>query len=150
MTQIPYFGIGSATRVFMTVLLFTPAMGLWDTMHPFTKGSMKMKEITDLAETWNDDYFIADTGQFLTLPLSAAFVISLGVLVLHLTASSLLIGGHTRTGRAGTLMRGIYTIVCVPLFIDWEEVFWSSYDSEGGPQFNTADDGETGIVARWL
>ena len=42
---IPYFAIGSATRVFMAVLLFTPAMGLWDTMHLFTKVHMITKEL---------------------------------------------------------------------------------------------------------
>ena len=35
-------------------------------------------------------------------------------------------------------MMGVYTVVCVPLFVDWEEIFWSSYDIEKEPEFQNA------------
>ena len=89
-----------------------------------------MKEITGLAGTWNSAYVIKDISHFMTLTRGMAFAIFMGVLVLHLIISSLIIQAHTRTGRARTFMRGIYTIVCAPLFVDWEEIFRSVYNVE--------------------
>ena len=99
---------------------------------------MRMRENTDLATEWNRKYLIDDIGQFVTLPLGTCFVISLAVLVSHLTASFFFIRAHSIAGMARTCMMGVYTVVCVPLFIDWEEIFWSSRNTEGEPgwQFN--------------
>ena len=116
----------------MIILLFTPALGLGDTMHLFTKGSMKMKGTTEFAKTWNSNYFIEDISDFLTFPLSIVFLISVGVLVLHLTASSFFIRPHLKDGWAATLRKGVYTIICVPLFLDWEEIFW--YENPNGSE----------------
>ena len=140
----PYFGIGTATRIFMIILLFTPALGLFDTMHLFTKGSMKMKGTTEFAKTWNTNYFIEDISNFLTFPLSIVFLLSVGVLILHLTASSFFIRPHLKDGVAANLRKGVYTIICVPLFIDWEEIFWSAYHHENSNGSETTNETESG------
>ena len=62
--------------------------------------------------------------------------------MMHLTTSSFLIRAHSTMGRARTFIWAIYSIVCVPLFIDWEEIFWSNYDSERVPEFQEEADTE--------
>ena len=36
-------------------------------------------------------------------------------------------------------MMELYSIICVPVFIDWEEIFWTSNESKREPEFHKSN-----------
>ena len=132
---VVYNGIGAATRVFMVVLLLTPALGLMDTQNVFARGSMEMQSLADRTSNfkWNDKdgYRLkSEIDDFLILPLGSGMWILLVVIVSHLTAATVFL--HKDGGCVRQFMRGIRTIVVVPLFCcDWEEIYRSPRSAKG-------------------
>ena len=131
---VVYNGIGAATRVFMVVLLLTPALGLKGTQNVFARGSMEMQSLAGRISNFKWNYkgyrLTSEIDDFLILPLESGMWILLVVVVSHLTASFVFL--HKDGGCIRRYMRGIHTIVAVPLFCcDWEEIYRSHRNAKG-------------------
>ena len=135
----PYFAIGSMTRLFMVLMIFTPFIGLFDTMHYYTKGKMRMppenqwflyKPESNLSyyDLWEENYRIKKCSDFFCIPSNVGIGIILGFLILHLIVSFFLLLPFNKTGRRKLkqIIQGIWTLISVPLFCDWEYLYRQS------------------------
>ena len=132
---IPYYLIGSASQIFRVLLIFTPLMGLFDTMHHYLKGIMEMENINLMYEPllnltytqlWNNHYRLREFNEFFSLPSVVYFVICGGCVILHLSASNIFLRPFCKKlgdGWVRISMRTVVTLVNIPLFCDWEEFF---------------------------
>ena len=139
---IPYFAVGVVTRLFAALLLLTPDLGLFDTMHHYTKGRLEMDRNSGYAimfdpdenisfyELWDDNYRMRTFGSFMNVPPNFSIAIAASIFAAHLIVSFfLLLPLYKRSGDGPTrrFLRGIFTFVNVPLFCDWE-VFYRESD----------------------
>ena len=132
-----YSGIGAATRLFMVVIVLTPALGLMGTQNVFARGSMEMQSLADKISNfkWQTDRthgrLTAEIDEFLLLPSESGMWILLLVLLSHLTAASVFL--QRDGGWFKRLMHGVRTIIVVPLFsCDWEEIYKSHLNAQDG------------------
>ena len=139
-----YFAIGTMMRLFMIMLLFTPILGLFDTMNHYTKGNIEsspaeqhigfgvdiMYDITTTyPQHWNKNYWIPRYNQFFSMSTYAPFAILTTILVMHLLACFMFtwpLYKKSGDGIVRRFMRGIHTLCNVPLFCDWEEFYRNS------------------------
>ena len=135
-----YFAIGTMMRLFMIMLLFTPVLGLFDTMNHYTRGKMEMEDTfvrivydplpqQTYGQLWNDNYIIKEYNHFFSMPTYVPFVIVIAILAVHLVARFIFtwpLYKKSGDGIVRRFMRGIHTLCNVPLFCDWEEFYRSS------------------------
>ena len=140
---IPYYAICVSTRLFVTLLLFTPDLGLFDTMHHYTKGRMPMfstlvrtidviyepdNNITFI-QHWESNYRLGKFNDFLSIPSNFSIYISVGTFIMHLIAAFMFLQPLFKRSGDGIVrrfMRGILTLVSAPLFCDWEAFYEES------------------------
>ena len=128
---LTYFTMGSSVRVIAAVLLFTPFLGLFDTMSNFRLAKIEFSAdeqvfgeaengtALSLREDWNQ-YYIKDLEKFLMVPTFTPIIYILVVVAAHLGIACLLLR-ETEKSKVRLFQLGIFTLVCPPIFADWEE-----------------------------
>merc|ERR1712241_1100573 len=128
-------------RLFMIMLLFTPILGLFDTMNHYTRGKLYLAidEVNIIMydpdanltykQHWNNNYRINEYNQFFSMSSYVPFAIMSIILAMHLFATFILtlpLYKKSGEGVVRRFIRGFHTLCNVPLFCDWEEFYRNS------------------------
>ncbi len=128
---LAYFGLGTIARLFATIRFFTPLLGLFNVLKLAETGMMPASahtvydvnattnEVTSLAEAWGEirasslsDLFSGSAVNYLYLSIPPILIL------FHLLA--MLTIWKCFTIKSG-YWEVLYTFVCPPLFVDWEQ-----------------------------
>jgi hypothetical protein len=138
-----YFVIGMSGRLLHIILFFTPLLGLFDTNYHSVLGRLTAAEMVNgdnkimyllfdyidnnqaifFHETWHK-ISIKETGLFdfsLTL-----FLFMFATITFHLVTGVIIklkANRHRKERTTTTICQTIYTLLCPPLFLDWEEIY---------------------------
>jgi hypothetical protein len=138
-----YFVIGMSGRLLSTILFFTPLLGLFDTNYHGVLGSVKPKmylpsvkkkmgllfDYIDnnkpilFADAWVKK-IITETELF-KLPLTL-FLFIIAVIIFHLVTGvsiKLKVNKHSKEKTTTKILQTLYTLLCPPLFLDWEGIY---------------------------
>lgn len=128
------------------ILLFTPTLGIFDTMHHAKMGSMsviKGNRTFDYSENGSPISFekawgqfkLNDSTKFFSMPIFLVVCVLLCIFLFHTIASALLHKlARAMSENSGLkpglsfkyAMEGLQTFLTPPLHLDWEEFFISS------------------------
>ena len=135
---IPYYSLGSLTQIFRIIVIFTPFLGLFDTMHHYLKGNLLMDNISIMYEPllnvtytqlWSNKYYLNEFVEFFSMPFSCCMLILIGVFGIHLLTSYILLlplNKKSTDGHLRQIMQGTLTLINIPLFCDWEKILRDS------------------------
>ena len=125
-----YFLFSSIIRVFAVVILFTPLLGLFDTMshlklskYNFYVSPLRVFDVgidgrlQMLDATWNNTNIDI---QELTVPGTTAIIALPIIVAIHLACGCFLLKPLQRH-KGRLFLQSIFSLVCTPIFADWEE-----------------------------
>ena len=127
-----YFCAGAAARVLAVVLLFTPSLGLFDALYHFKLGQLDQDNnaahdvlqndtIVTVKEAW-EKLKIGQLSEFVPVPHILPFALISVVVAVHLAAGCCLLAPLQRSeSRLRLFLQSVFTLVCPPVFADWEE-----------------------------
>ena len=136
-------------RVFALSLLFTPSLGLFNTLHHGRMAALLVSnertgdafdyagnQKISLQEAWNQ-FKIDDSSEFADIPALAVLAMMFTMLIFHLFASACILKVIFKSQNISVLaLDGFYTIISPPLHYDWEF-------------FSLTNKGEDGVVKCW-
>ena len=131
-----YVSVGLAGRLWAFLMFFTPILGLFNILKMAELGTMGASNTTvtniylngtviTLAQKWNEEFkfdFLLDI--YSAWPITAVYV----TIALGLCSSHLIVGTCTQRKYIALnigLDNVIHTLVCPPLYPDWEEIYWT-------------------------
>ena len=132
-------------RIFALILLFTPTLGLFDTLHhgrlaglaattvrnypnrePF--GYTDDNSTITFYEAWQQ-FRIEEPSDFVDIPPLAVLAIILVMFTFHIIASSSILKLILKS-KSPFLPNGFYTLICPPLHYDWEFLYTQSDEKD--------------------
>ncbi len=128
-----YFVCGALGRVAAVVVLFTPLLGLFDVLKMSEVGLRRASTDTtydlrgnvSLAAAWGSEFQLGSMSDLFSADYVAWMYVGLiaGLLLAHLAAGFAIGRPLGRSWDAA-----LHTIVCPPIFLDWEEWYRNSSD----------------------
>ena len=118
-------------RVFAVMLLFTPLLGLFNTLHHGRLAALSVKQDRNgepfdhglnvtLHEAW-EQFRIDTSSDFVELPATAVVAIMISMFILHIFVISCTLKITLNGKKTVTLLpQGFYSIISPPLHLDWE------------------------------
>ena len=132
---IPYFMIGTCSRLLSMLLLFTPSLGLFDVLHHGRLASISVKQDEHFLDRSADEvpptfvdawepFKIKDIQSFRGIPMSGVLSIMVAVCLLHIFVSTCIMKFTLRGKFSSTLlMQGLHSFIAPPLQFDWEFLY---------------------------
>ena len=129
-------------RVFAIVLLFTPSLGLFDTLHHGRLAALSVNDYKmefDLSDdgtpiTFQDawePYKMDHISDFLDIPVIGVASILVFMLLFHILGSACILKFAMRKqSNLRLLLEGFHTLITPPLHIDWEMFYRMSDGKE--------------------
>lgn len=131
-------------RIFLLVLFYTPMLGIFNTRMYYSTRKIpavsngwiydldQYNHTSTIEEQWFT-FWIQNESDFFLLPKHMR-ILPMVMLVCHIPISyaliSLIIGGNKcvnrRIVKIDQMLQSLWTIVCPPLFFDWEELYRQS------------------------
>ena len=122
-------------RVFAIILLLTPSLGLFNTLHhgrlaglPIRRGLRVFDRTSDFSEitfqqAW-EPYKIDDIPHFVELPVVGVVIILMSLFLLHIFGSTCVFRLlKSKTALLELIYEGFHTIIAPPLHLDWEMLY---------------------------
>ena len=130
-------------RVFALIILFTPFLGLFDTLHHGRLAAMSVwtnsmeafdydddGRIITFEDAWNQ-FRIDDSFDFVEIPALAILAMMLTMFVFHMFASTCILKLSLRARSIFSIApHGFYTIISPPLHYDWEFFYRQSNEEK--------------------
>ena len=119
-------------RIFLIILMFTPSLGLFETLHhgrlatldTYYGERMFDNSINGLPLTFYDSwkpFKIKDMAEFPGMPLRVVLTVMVSLCVFHILASAFILKVMLKEKfSGGLLMQGLHSFVAPPLQFDWE------------------------------
>ncbi len=133
LVQLFYFGLSVGCRIFSIVVFLTPKLGLWNTMYHTHFANIPASEDRTfdyypngtkiyISEAWQPFQLKAfNTNGGLDVPLAVTLPL---VLFIHIvTGLAIAIYFKTSPLKETQHWHVLYTLVCPPLFSDWQELY---------------------------
>ena len=130
--------MGLIHRAFAIILLFTPSLGLFDTLHHARCAALPIREgrrefdISDdgskitIQQAW-EPYQIDHISLFLEIPLIGVVTILTTVLLFHIFGSTCILNlMGNKNPIPESILQAIHTLISPPLHIDWETFYRKS------------------------
>jgi hypothetical protein len=140
-----YFAIGLSGRLFAIVLFCTPLLGLFDTNYHAIFGKMSVQTEFFPSSVKRQTFYLFDYTtnnteisfdelwqkfQIKNLHLSSyptwVSILCIALILLHIVTSYILqskLHRKSNNKSAYNIFQSIYTLLCPPMFIDWEEIY---------------------------
>ena len=126
-------------RVFSLIILFTPSLGLFNTLHHGRLAAMSLRRnniktfdysndgmIITFEDAWNQ-FRIDDSSDFVEISSAAALGMVLAMFMFHVFACSCILKLALKGSSILSLLpRGFYTLISPPLHYDWEFFYMQS------------------------
>ena len=130
-------------RILSLILLFTPALGLFNSMHHARLAALSVRNVNmildnsgngsdaSFGEIW-DQFKLKDSFDFLSMPLGVVLFILLFIFTFHTITNAILQklskAKHEYDGirpilSLSPIIQGMHTFLAPPLHLDWEESF---------------------------
>ena len=122
-------------RVLSIVLLFTPSLGLFDTLHHGRLATFHVnygQRIFDYSsdglpikfvDAW-EPFILDDISDFLHMPVTAVIVIMIVMAVLHIFVSTFILKITLKKNFSAELfVHRFHSLISPPLHVDWESIY---------------------------
>ncbi len=143
-----YFGLSALGRIWAIIVFVTPSLGLFDTMFHAWFGRLEPSESvlydffpngTDIqmADAWKPFQFSPFDTVFYSVPLwsTLPLLVALHVLIQLAIAKKF----KTHPAKEARHWHVLYTLVCPPLFLDWQEMYSAGSGHGLSPQDKIKD-----------
>ena len=127
-----YFSLSAGARIFALVLLFAPSLGLLDTMYHFKLGQLDQETdaahdvlangtIVTVKDAW-DELKVSELSEIVPIPHILPLALISAVVAVHAAAGCRFLEPLQRSqSRLRLFLQSVFTLVCPPVFPDWEE-----------------------------